>query len=398
MAEIMAEIIPDTSSQYIRSLRDRVDNFNLKKEQQEYENLLSQYNPPPENYDIYDLATSLSRGLSAQQQTGRPNSVGGGLALGFNQASQDMKQRKEAYAKSRQEIGLQATIMALQDEKEATKFLDESLFELAKASMETSMGDGKQTADIRNYEYFKGLETEEEKENWRKVHNQDPLAAYLIASEKARGTREGGAVGGIELTAIEEKMDEMFAKMAVDYTFNSKAQIQANLRNLNEKIEILKAGEQEVSGPVTGVLGDTLKGWVAPEAASFLGDVRDVVFQSLREKLGAQFTEKEGDRLVAAAFNPLLQEEMNIARLQRLYITIEEAARAKEEGIAYFNENRTIKGYEARALDFDSIMNSIVLSSDYDNMTDDDLKRLYEEGDEYEQKAILNLLREREAG
>ena len=387
----------DLSTQYIQSLRDRVDDFNFKKEQQEYQDLLSQYNPPPENYDIYDFATSISQGLLAQQQTGRPHSVGGGLALGFNQASQDMKQRKEAYAKSRREIGLEATRIAIQNEQEATKFLDESLFELAKASMEASMGVGKQTADITNYEYWKNLPTKEAKEDWLQMKGQDPVAAYLLALEKARGTREGGAPGGIDLSVVEKKMDEEFAKMIVEYIYKDKPQVTENLRNLSEKIEILKAGSQNVSGPFIGILGDRAKGIFTPEAASFLGDIRDVVFQSLREKLGAQFTEREGDRLVAAAFNPLLPEAMNIARLKRLYITIEEAARAKEEGLTYFNENGTIKGYEAKVLDFDSIMNSIVLSSDYEGMTNEELEKSFEEGDETEKNAILNLLRQQEA-
>tara|TARA_R110000824_G_C15220840_1_gene677569 strand:- start:2854 stop:4107 length:1254 start_codon:yes stop_codon:yes gene_type:complete len=416
----MAELNTNLSTEYIKSLRDRVDSFNFKKEQQEYENLLSQYNPQPENYDIYDLATSLSQGLSAQQQTSRPNSVGGGLALGFNQASQDMKLRKESYAKSRQEIGLQATSMALQDEKEATKFLDESLFQLAKASMQDSTGADKPTADIRNVEalveadavYNKLLQTPE---NERGVDYDVNLAAaearlvglqtsigtdaydVNLAAAKFKSEREGKAPGGVDLSILEKEMDKKFAAMASEYLFQGKSQIQANLGNLNEKINILEEGEQNVSGPVTGLLGDTVKGIFAPEAASFLGDIRDVVFQSLREKLGAQFTQMEGDRLVAAAFNPLLPEAMNIARLKRLYITIEEAARAKEEGIGYFNDNGTIKGYEARPLDFNSIINSIVLSSDYDNMTDDELKKLYKEGDKTEKNAILNLLRQRES-
>ena len=412
----MAELNTNLSTEYIKSLRDRVDSFNFKKEQQEYENLLSQYNPPPENYDIYDLATSLSQGLSAQQQTSRPNSVGGGLALGFNQASQDMKLRKESYAKSRQEIGLQATSMALQDEKEATKFLDESLFQLAKASMQDSTGADKRTADIKNVEalveadavYNKLLQTPE---NERGVDYDVKLSAAearLVGLQTSIGTdaydvnlaaieREGKAPGGVDLSLLEKEMDKKFAVTASEYLFQGKSQVNTNLINLNKKIEILKAGEQEVSGPIIGMLGDTPKGIFTPEAASFLGDIRDVVFQSLREKLGAQFTEREGDRLVAAAFNPLLPEEMNVARLQRLYITIEEAARAKEEGIEYFKNNRTIKGYEARPLDFDSIMNSIVLPSDYDNMTDNDLRELYEKGDKTQKNAILNLLRQRES-
>ena len=74
----------DVSNKYIQSLRDRVDNLNFETEQQKYADRLSQYNPPPEKYDIYDLATSLSQGLSAQQQAPGQDSVGSGLAMGFN--------------------------------------------------------------------------------------------------------------------------------------------------------------------------------------------------------------------------------------------------------------------------------------------------------------------------
>ena len=69
----------------------------------------------------------------------------------------------------------------------------------------------------------------------------------------------------------------------------------------------------------------------------------------------------------------------------------------KKKVLRIFNDNGTIKGYEARPLDFNSIINSIVLSSDYDNMTDDELKKLYKEGDKTEKNAILNLLRQRES-
>ena len=381
----------DLSNEYIRSLQERANNFDYDAEQKKYADRLSQYNPQPENYDIYDLATSLSQGLSAQQQTNSPNSIGGGLALGFNQASQDMKQSKEAYAKAKREIGLQAATLAMQNEKEATKYLDKSLYELAKASMGVG---NTATADIKNYEYRNLLDPDAQAE-WDKMKNQDPFTAYLLQKSKSEGQREGSAPGGVDLTPTEKVIDENFGKIAAEYTLKGAPQIQANLLNLSEKIAILEAGEMNVSGKGIGLMPDAVKGIFQPEAASFIGDIRDIVFQSLREKLGAQFTENEGNRLVAAAFNSYLPEEMNVARLQRLYATIEEAARSKQDAINYFDENRTLQGYTATPIDFDSILSSLVDPTDFDSMTDEEIEGYYENAGPEEQEIILQILRQR---
>ena len=133
-----------------------------------------------------------------------------------------------------------------------------------------------------------------------------------------------------------------------------------------------------------------------PDAASFQSDIRDVVFQSLREKLGAQFTEREGDRLVAAAFNNLLDESRNVARLKRLYTTIEQAAQQKQEAIDYFNEQGTIRGFSVPVLDFDTIMDDMIQNTDYGAMSDEELKDYFEKADPKERQIILDIIQERE--
>jgi len=165
---------------------------------------------------------------------------------------------------------------------------------------------------------------------------------------------------------------------------------------LEEKIKILEEGKLNVSGPAIGILGDAAMGALAPDAASFISDIRDIVFQSLREKLGAQFTEREGNRLVNAAFNQYLDESRNVARLQRLYDTIDQAARAKEAAFQYFKENNTISGYDIVVPDFQSIMNSLVQESDFEGMTDEKLKEYFVNASEDEQEIILEMVRARE--
>ena len=389
-SDVSVNATDDNLSELANLLKERMQPRNYEDNIEKYQQRLEPYIAKPSKMGFYDLASQLGAGLLSTPNTGGASAFTG-LGVGFSNASAEMKQKQEAYAKAKQEIGLQAAQMAMQDEQKANAFLDKSLFELAKGSM----GVGKQTADITNFNFREALD-EEGKKRFDSMKNSDPFAAYLLEMNKARGKREGSNPADIDLSVVEKGIDQEFSKIAVDYTTKGQAQIEANLENLIEKINILKEGEINVSGPGIGLLPDSAKGILFPKAASYIGDIRDIVFQSLREKLGAQFTEREGDRLVAAAFNSYLDEDLNIARLERLYTTIVEAAKAKEEAISYFNENRTLKGYKSKVLDFNSIMNSMVQTADYDNMTDSELEEIFQNSDDKERDAIIKLLKERQ--
>ncbi len=136
-------------------LRGRVDAFDFDTQQQEYVDRLSQFAPQPDKFDVFDLATSISQGLAAQQQGAGPDSIGQGLAMGFNIASADMRERDRMMEQARREIGLQAAKLAMSDEKEASDFLDKALFELAKQS---GTAGAKDTADISNFEFYQSLD------------------------------------------------------------------------------------------------------------------------------------------------------------------------------------------------------------------------------------------------
>jgi len=370
-------------------LRGRVEGFDFDTTQQEYVDRLSQFAPQPDKFDIFDLATSISQGLAAQQQGAGPDSIGQGLAMGFNLASADMRERDRLMEQARQEIGLQAAKLAMSDEKAASDFLDKALFEIAKQSG-TAAG-AKDTADISNYEFYTSLD-EEGKKTWNKMKNQDPLALFALEEAKRRAR----SPGSLDLTVGQKEVDKEFGKIMADYVLKGGPQIKSNLKNLEEKIEILEAGKLNVSGPAIGVLGDAAMGAIAPDAASFISDIRDIVFQSLREKLGAQFTEREGNRLVNAAFNQYLDESRNVARLKRLYDTIDQAARSKEAAIAYYEENGTLKGYTIPILDFESLISGLVQESDFEGMTDEELKEYFANASSDEQEIILEMVRARE--
>jgi len=105
---------------------------------------------------------------------------------------------------------------------------------------------------------------------------------------------------------------------------------------------------QNLTGPVIGITPDFVNAWANPDAVAVRENVEEVVQRNLRMLLGAQFTQKEGDRLIARSYNPKLPEAENRKRIARLRIQMIEAAKAKENAIRYFEKNGTLTGWKGR--------------------------------------------------
>jgi len=78
--------------------------------------------------------------------------------------------------------------------------------------------------------------------------------------------------------------------------------------------------------------------------------------------LGPQFTEKEGERLIARAYNPRLSEKENVKRVRRLIDQIKSAAKAKGDAADYFEKNGTLAGYKGtiyKGSDVDKLLPSL---------------------------------------
>lgn len=167
----------------------------------------------------------------------------------------------------------------------------------------------------------------------------DALKQKTTAAPKAAG-----------LTPGETATDKAFAKDYNDFiAAGGYADVQKNLNQLRDAKDILSKSDT-VSGPILGVLPKGLRDIVTPQGASVQDAVEEVVQRNLRLILGAQFTQKEGELLLARAFNPRQSEAENMRRLDRLMTQIGEAAKAKEEAAKYFEQNGTLKGYQGRII------------------------------------------------
>lgn len=152
------------------------------------------------------------------------------------------------------------------------------------------------------------------------------------------------------LSPGQEEIDKNFAK-EVYVPFKTKggfADARKQLGQLRTAMEALKDPSKKLTGPVVGLSPDMALAMFNPEAVDVRERVEEVVQRNLREVLGAQFTEKEGERLIARAYNPKLSQEVNADRLSQLIDQIDSAAKAKADAVQYFDEKGTLRGFEGK--------------------------------------------------
>ena len=159
------------------------------------------------------------------------------------------------------------------------------------------------------------------------------------------------------LTPAQKKVDETFANEYVDWSKGGMADVEKNLSQLLDVNRALASGDN-LTGGYIGLTPDKLLGYMNPEALNNKEMVQEVVQRNLRLILGAQFTEKEGERLINRAYNDSLDEEVNRQRVGRLILQINSAAQAMDEMSKYYESNGTLKGYEGRRLTMADLNNT----------------------------------------
>jgi hypothetical protein len=179
---------------------------------------------------------------------------------------------------------------------------------------------------------------------------KDPTGRNIITLDKNGRPISDRAASPeeISLTPAQKAIDTKFAEEYTNFTTaGGYADVQKGVGQLNEALAQLKKSET-LSGPVIGGVSDKVLKFTNPKAIAVREDVEEVVQKNLRLILGPQFTEKEGERLIARAYNPNLEESENITRLERLIKQIQGAAQAKMEAIKYYEDNGTLAGFKGK--------------------------------------------------
>jgi len=97
----------------------------FSKSYQTYMEMLEPLGQKPQRASIYDLATNLSKGLTAQAASGQAPSIGMGFAMGFNSFSDYEKARKQAQTERMEKIKTQAASMAINDVRDGDKLYNQ---------------------------------------------------------------------------------------------------------------------------------------------------------------------------------------------------------------------------------------------------------------------------------
>ena len=183
-----------------------------------------------------------------------------------------------------------------------------------------------------------------------------------LAAEMAAG-RAGGLVTGARAAGASPGQKAIDTAFGAEYAaFNAGggfADVQKSLSQLSAAADKISKSDN-LTGPVVGNVPDFIGGFINPDAINTREQVQEVAQRNLRLVLGAQFTEKEGDRLIARVFNPKLDESANRARIELLAEQIATAAAAKQAAGQYFDQHGTLQGYQGKLYtitDFTDSMN-----------------------------------------
>lgn len=143
-----------------------------------------------------------------------------------------------------------------------------------------------------------------------------------------------------------ETANAEFQKKYVAWRTGDAASLIANIKLLKDAVRVLKSGQQ-LTGPVLSRLPTIVREKLNPESVDVRSDVEKAVQASLRETLGAQFTEKEGTQLLGRTFNPALPETMVAANVEAELNKALSIAIGREAMARYYEANSTLKNYKA---------------------------------------------------
>jgi len=189
----------------------------------------------------------------------------------------------------------------------------------------------------------------------------DTKTGRFHETKKAPKTEVNVDLSKGDLSPMWEAIDKDFASQYTKWVGGGGSDAKALIANIGGVLEKLEQGKP-LTGALVGTMPDFVRAFTHPEAQDAKDRVESVVQRSMRETLGAQFTEQEGERLIARAYNPVLRPEMNAARLRSLFTVMESAAAAKDAMVDHANEHGTLRGYEGPRMptvsDFDAALDA----------------------------------------
>ena len=187
--------------------------------------------------------------------------------------------------------------------------------------------------------------------------------ADYTAGMKRAGASSNSVTIPTGMTPMGEAVDKKFSEQYVDWKSGGNVNAARNMTQIAGVLQSIAAGQQ-VSGAVQGLIPDFVKAFTNPNSVQAQEQVAGVVQQSMKEIMGAQFTEKEGAALIARAFNPQLEPAVNAGRLAMLMEQLKGQAMAKQSMVDYVDANGTLGGYKGPRVDAASFYSGVLKQLD----------------------------------
>lgn len=161
--------------------------------------------------------------------------------------------------------------------------------------------------------------------------------------------KKGVKKGGPAQTPFQKAQEAALGKNAADYYTNDRAAMVNNLSKIQAALTNLRnsaSGKSEtLFGQGRGLMPDALRAFTNPLAIQTKEDVRSAIIDTLRPTLGAQFTEKEGERIQSFALNDNLSDEQNAIRVQRLFEYIKKKVEFQDAMFEHLNKGRPFRTF-----------------------------------------------------
>ena len=167
----------------------------------------------------------------------------------------------------------------------------------------------------------------------------------------------------INMPAGMNALDSYFANNVIGPWQNG-GQVTA-MSNIASLTPVLQALVDNKGAPLTGAVISTFPDYVKkffPAGVESLNArqlVEQVVQRNVREILGAQFTQVEGENMVKRAYDERLGEPENAQRLQRLLTAMKIGADQKQAQVEYWNKHNTISGFTGKLSTLEDFNNAI---------------------------------------
>lgn len=174
-----------------------------------------------------------------------------------------------------------------------------------------------------------------------------------IGAENARLGREAVTSRAVQAREGEgqKAVDRKFGKDYADYVSGGAATAQQaldELRAQSVKLDPQSAEFTQASGPLLGAFPNFLRKRIAGPGFAIQQNIERNIQASLRQVLGAQYTQIEGENLLARTFDPSLDESENKKRLDSLITRLDRAKTEKDRAVEYFRANGTLEGFHGK--------------------------------------------------